>query len=77
MKNLSSKRLFKVVGFEKSQKVSKTYTLAQLLTDDGFELTYSLQEIMDKILDLKINQTLFVDVIRGCEDSKGVLIRIS
>jgi hypothetical protein len=32
---------------------------------------------MDKILDLKINQTLFVDVIRGCEDSKGVLIRIS
>ncbi len=73
-----SKRNFFVVGFESGIKIEKEYTLSQILDNTDYtEVRYSLLDILDNILDLKVNESLFIDTIRGDNNSKGVLLRVS
>lgn len=75
---MESKRKYKVVGIESDNTtVDETYTLEMLLTDDGYEITYSLQDQLDEILDLKLNGMMYLSLKRDCDESKGVIKRIN
>lgn len=74
-----SLRKYIVVGFEMGTRVEVTISLSDLLKDypNGYECMYALQEETDKILDLKVNETMFVSLNRDNVDCKGVICRIS
>lgn len=70
-----SKRKYKVYNFE----FKKVIPLERLFInkENDFEYIYALQDIIDDILDLKVNESLFVQMDRGDVRDKGVIIRIS
>lgn len=67
-----SKRNYLVIG----RSVEKHYTLEHLFKDDGFELTYSIQEHIDEILDLKVDESFFF-TLRDDKRAKFILFRES
>lgn len=70
-----SNRTYKVIGLEDADTVTITYSLKELLNDDGLELTYSLQEDLDSILDMKEGQSKYIRVTRDGENL-GVIKRL-
>lgn len=75
-----SKRKYKVVGFVgNTDKFAIELTLKELLFSkvDDWEYMYALQEETDLILDLQVNETMFVSLDRDNSLYKGVLIRVS
>lgn len=68
-------RKFKVIGFEAGHEVNLEYTLNKLLSDDGTEVLYTLQEEIDNILNLREGESHFVSLNRGNQDSKGIILR--
>ena len=44
---------------------------------NGVEYMYAIQEETDKILDLKVNESMYVSLNRDNSDCKGVICRIS
>lgn len=71
-----SKRKFSVVGFEAGHELRTEITVNQLFDKkEDTELIYTLQEITDKVLDMKVGETLFIDLNRDNEQSKGVILR--
>lgn len=70
-----SNRTYKVVGLDEADTVTKTYSLKELLNDDGLELTYALQEDLDSILDMKEGQSKYIRVTRDGENL-GVIKRL-
>jgi len=71
----NSKREYKVTGFDGEDTFEKVYTLIELLEDDGLEVTYTLQDDIDAILDLKEGESMFIPVTRD-GDNKGVIKRL-
>lgn len=72
---MNTRRKYKVVGFESHTTFEVEYSLKELLKDDNVELTYSLQERLDDILDLDVNRSLFFS-FRDFPQNKGVILRI-
>jgi hypothetical protein len=57
MKTLNSNRKFRIAGFESGLGFSATYYLHELLSEtNDTELCYSIQDDIDKILDLLEDQ---------------------
>ncbi len=78
MKTLNlSKRKYKIVGIETLEIVIADYNALQLFQDDGTELTYTLQEDIDRILGLKEGQAIYIRLSRDNSESLGVLKRIN
>lgn len=79
---INSSRKYIVTGFEtgSTEATVKEYSLEELLTDDkyGLELTYSLQDDIDCILDLDVGEVRNVDMCRkGTVNSIGLVKRVS
>lgn len=74
-----SKRKYSISGFENGHPVNFQLTIQDLITnkDDAFESLYAIQEETDKVLDLKVDETMFVSLNRDNKNCKGVLLRIS
>lgn len=71
-----SKRKFKVVGFETGHDLSIEISVNQLFDKkEDSELIYTLQEITDKVLDMNVGETLFIDLNRDNCQGKGVILR--
>lgn len=71
-----SRRKFKIVGIDTTETIEADYNALQLFQDDGTELTYSLQEDIDRILDLKEGQAIYIRLSRDNSENLGVLKRI-
>ena len=72
MKN--SKRQFQL--FSSTELTQRVYDLEDLSNDDGSEILYALQEIIDEILDLKRGESMYFQPNRDNKESKGVIVRI-
>lgn len=71
-----SKRQFEVVGFEGGQKVKVKFSVSRLFDKkEEQELFYTLQEVIDNVLDLKVGEALFIDLNRDNREDKGVILR--
>ncbi len=70
-----TKRKFKLVGFGIDTEL--TFNDLFLDRENDYEYIYALQEITDEILDLKVCQSLFVQLNRDDINDKGVLVRVS
>lgn len=78
---MSSKRKFKVVyhlnGFSIHEEVfTLTEFFSQLSENNCEEIFYSLDEIIDNVLDLKPAESLFFIPNRDCKTSKAIILRI-
>ena len=88
--NLNSIRRYKIVTFDREDvyifedisiqdiigksKYSELELSENLFFDS--ELQYSLQDVTDEILDLKLHERLHFKSDRGVENSLGIIIRI-
>ena len=71
-----TKREFRLIGLG----IDKDLTLNELFgkNQDDYEYIYALQEDYgDEILDLKVTESLFVQLNRDDINDKGVLVRVS
>jgi len=75
MKKDLSIREFRVVSTEDGFEPEK-YTLDELMSEDGMEITYSLQEIFDDILSLGVNESLVFKPLRDNAKENGIILRI-
>jgi hypothetical protein len=77
-----SVRVYEVIGYDNSDFFRVKFSLAQLLsnhTDTDTELLYTLQEDIDKIIDLKVNESLFINSVRDKDEAinnKAIISRI-
>ena len=88
--NLNSIRRYKIVTFDREdvyifedisiQDIIGKSKYSELELSENFffdsELQYSLQDILDDILDLKLYEKLTFQSDRGVENSLGIIIRI-
>lgn len=74
---MPSTRKYKVVGLEGSQEFVTQFTAEDLFSRQETEVMYSLQGETDKILDLRVGQSIFVNVNRDNSEYKGVVLRTS
>ena len=89
MKNINSIRRYKIITIDREDVtifddipiqdiIGKTHYSQLELFDNPFfdsELQYSLQDILDNILDLKLHEKLTFQSDRGVENSLGIIIR--
>ena len=73
----NSIRKYIVTGIENDSTINKKKTLEELRADDDLELTYSLQEDLDSILDLKPGLSKYIAISRDNPNDLGVIHRIS
>lgn len=77
---MSSNRQYIVTGFEYGTSLENyEVTLDMLfnLEENPTEVMITLVEQLDShILDLKVNETAFVSLIRDHKDSRGVILRV-
>lgn len=78
---MNSFRKFKITHFDREDVKELTISLQTLLglqetTFSGTEMQYSLNEMLDEILDLKLFERLSFKEDRGDENSLSVIIRI-
>ena len=90
MKNINSIRRYRIAIIDREDFIifddipiqdiiGKTnYSQLELFDNPFFdsELQYSLQDILDNILDLKLHENLQFQSDRGVENSLGIIIRI-
>ena len=70
-------RKFKIIHLDREDVQETTISLDELCLDDGSEMNYSLQEEMDKILDLKMFESMFCHTSRDDKESnKAIIIRV-
>lgn len=76
---MNSTRSYLITGYEGSVRLSEKLSLKSLLNikKDDYEYIYAIQEDTDKILDLKVNETMYVSLNRDNVNDKGVLLRVS
>ena len=88
--NLNSIRRYKIVTFDREdvyifedisiQDIIGKSKYSELELSENFffdsELQYSLQDMTDEILDLKLHERLRFKSDRGVENSLGIIIRI-
>lgn len=77
----SSQRVFLFVFVEVGELTRDTLTLEELFMlseeqGEEFEYLYSLTDEIDTILDLKVNENIYIQGNRDNKHSKGVLTRI-
>ncbi len=76
----NSTRIYQATGFDKGFCFKEKFTVEQLLSskykDSDTELLYTLQEIRDEILDLRLNEVIYIRANRDDDNAKGVLCRI-
>ena len=70
-------RKYLVVGIEGTEEFKLEVTADDLFSKQETEVMYSLQEEVDKILDLSVGQSIFVNINRDNSEYKGVLMRTS
>jgi hypothetical protein len=70
---MNSKRKYQVVafGFKQHIPIERLFEVRE----NDYEFIYALQEVLDEILDLKVDESLFVQLDRGNQNDKGVIIR--
>ena len=75
---MESKRKYRVVTFigEMASVDAIVYTLDEILQDTGSEINYSLQEVIDDILDLKPFEKMFFYSNRDDKNSNSIIIRL-
>ena len=73
-----SMRKYIAVGNEGAQIFEIEFNFYELVKIDeyGSEVLYSIQEMTDKILDLKKGESLFFKANRDNENDKGIILRI-
>lgn len=75
-----SKRTYIVTGIEVNQPVTFKTTAIELITgkgkNEGTEVLYSLQMDVDRILDLKQRQSMYISLNRDNSESLGVIHRV-
>jgi|LakMenEpi03Aug12_release.lakeMendotaPanAssembly.Ray.scaffolds.fasta_scaffold364333_1 hypothetical protein len=76
-----SNRKYEVIGVSYGVTFKAEFTLAELLsnhTDTDTELLYTLQESIDRVIDLKINDTLVTKSSRDeKENNIAIVIRLT
>lgn len=70
-----TKRKYRVIGEDLDEVLSFNDLFLDRAND--YEYIYTLQEVADDIMDLKVSQSMFVQLSRDDKDVKGVLIRVS
>lgn len=70
-----TKRKYRVIGEDLDEVLSFNDLFLDRAND--YEYIYTLQEVADDIMDLKLSQSMFVQLSRDNKDVKGVLIRVS
>ena len=77
MKQILSKREW-VLTFElgDTEVVNLATIYEKTDQENDFEYNYALQEIVDEILDMKFNETIYFQHNRDDENSKALLTRI-
>ena len=73
---MNSNRVYKVTGFEDKTVTTIRLSLKELLEDNGTELNYTLQEDLDRILDLKSGEALYIRLSRDGNQDLGVIKRM-
>ena len=75
-----SNREYKVIAVESAESYEVELTFNDILNlddpDDTLELIYAIQEVGDKVLDLKVNESMYFQPYRDMKESKGIIIRI-
>ena len=88
--NLNSIRRYKIVTFDREDVyIFEDISLQEIIGKSNYseeelennlfldsELQYSLQDVTDEILDLKLHERLHFKSDRGVENSLGIIIRI-
>lgn len=75
--NLNSKREYRVLLVENGNDTSIYQSLKNILADDGAEVNYAMQEIIDSILDLKVGESLYFQPNRDDRNSKAIIFRLT
>ena len=90
MKNINSIRRYRIATIDREDFIifddvpiqdiigKSNYSELELFDNPFFdsELQYSLQDVTDEILDLKLHERLHFKSDRGVENSLGIIIRI-
>ena len=74
---INSNRKFKV---QISSLIVEDFTidLDEIINNpDALEVIYAMNEILDKILDLKLNESMYFQPNRDNNKSKGIITRLS
>lgn len=76
-KKITSKRVYDVQTSINGITENFTISLNEILYNDSdYETIYSMQEVIDDILDMKINKCLWFQPNRDDSESKGIITRI-
>jgi hypothetical protein len=70
-----SKRVYQLLGFENGHVINMMFGVEDLIFEQETEVMITLRENIDSILDLKIDETISIQIIRDNEFSKGVILR--
>lgn len=73
---INSKRKYTVSTHENGVVCSDILRLAHIMSDDNSEVIYAMQDIMDDILDLKVDKHLTFQPNRDNDQSIGLIVRI-
>ncbi len=76
---INSKRMFTVQLSEAGVITTNTLSFNSVFeqSDNHYEYMYSLQEIADDILDLKVNECMYFQGNRDNKECKGIITRFS
>ncbi len=72
----NSKREYELSIAECGQTTVSRCRIDAVLEDDGFEYQYAMQYIIDDVLDLKLNESMYFQPNRDDKSSKGIILRI-
>jgi spore coat polysaccharide biosynthesis protein SpsF (cytidylyltransferase family) len=77
MKTLAmSQREYKVAILDAGDMVIQHENLKTILDPkNDFEYIYAIQEEIDKLLDLKVGESMYIQPIRDNNDTKGIILR--
>jgi len=76
---MNSNRVYQIAIAEASNIYTYDVPLAALIApdkqDNNFEYIYSLRDILDNVLDLKINESMYFQPNRDNKNTKAIILR--
>lgn len=77
--NAMSKRRYKIATSEGGVLLMHATSIGEIVfpLDNDAEVMYALNDQLDKVLDLKVGDTMYFQPIRDNKNTKGIITRIS
>lgn len=74
---MGSARSFKSITQDGNHTSQMAFSLEDIVKNHGdYEIYYALDDVLDQVLDLKVEETMYFQPNRDNKMSKGILLRI-